>query len=561
MKRVPKARENNHHKVIPFPKEGIQANKDIKSLIQLWRSYLKKVEILKGLLAFSIILSLSLILSPETEPFRSDFLSKGITLSPWMVRIGLFLISFLIIYIIYRDINRYKPLLTKDLRKLGLLGILLIGTILLSKFSYVILNAFADYIGFAGSPTIIFGIPVASGAMLVALLFDIHLAIVFSFTIGLLSGVWVTSETLFPIYVFIGSIVASFSVIRCSKRSAILRAGFFVGLANLLTIIAIDLYNGTLFTYKALLDFLFGLSNGFVLAIVVSGLLPLFESVFKITTDIKLLELLDLNQPLMRNLLMAAPGTYHHSIIVGNLSEAAAEATGVNPLLARVSSYYHDVGKMKIPGYFIENQGTVNLHDKLTPSMSSLILSSHIKEGVELARSQDLPEVVIDIIRQHHGTSLITYFYQKAKDSWDSSMVPISEEDYRYSGPKPQTKVAAIVMLADAVEASSRALQDPTPARISALVHKIVTNIFVDGQLNECELTLKDLDEITKNFNLILSGIFHHRIVYPTIGIPVENESQRPYDTHKKSAAENQSKPSENTKDDKENLKDTDLSL
>jgi putative nucleotidyltransferase with HDIG domain len=551
MKRVLKAKENNQQKVISLPKKGIQAAKG-SGLVQLWRKYLNKEEILKGLLAFSIILTLTLILSPETEPFHSEFLLRGVAFSPWMVRAGLLLISFLIIYIIYMDIKRYKPALSEDLGKLGLLGILLVGTILLSKFSYFILNAFADDLGI-GTQTIIFAIPVASGAMLVALLFDIHLAIVFSFTMGLLSGIWVTSETLFPIYAFTGSIVASFSVIRCTKRSVLLRGCLFVGLANLFTIIAINLYNGTLFTYKAPLDFLFGIGNGLVLSMVVSGLLPLFESVFKITTDIKLLELLDLNQPVLRTLLVTAPGTYHHSIIVGNLSEAAAEAVRVNPLLARVSSYYHDIGKIKMPEYFIENQDSINRHDKLTPSMSSLIITSHVKEGVEIARAQKLPEVIIDIIRQHHGRSLMTYFYQKAVDSSDPFVAPISEEDYRYPGPKPQTRVAAIVMLADAVEAASRVLQDPTPARISALVNKIVTNIFVDGQLNECELTLKDLDEITKSFNLILSGIFHHRIDYPGLGIPL-------YDTHKKSATENQSKPAEDRKDHKEDPEGTHLS-
>jgi len=241
MKRVLKARDNSQQKVIPFPKEGIKIDKGVKNLIKRWRLYFRKEEILKGTLAFSIILFLTLILSPETEPFRGEFILKGKEFSLWMIRAGLFLISFLIIYIIYRDINRYKPSLTEDLKKLGLLGLLLIGTLLLSKISYVILNTIANSLGFLGPSTIIFGIPVASGAMLVALLFDIHLAIVFSFTIGILSGVWVTSETLFPIYAFAGSIVASFSVIRCTKRSALLRAGFFVGMVNLFTIIAIDL--------------------------------------------------------------------------------------------------------------------------------------------------------------------------------------------------------------------------------------------------------------------------------------------------------------------------------
>lgn len=561
MKKALKATENNNRRVIAFPKARDHADNGIKSLINQWHDYVTRERILKGLLAFSIVLFLALVLSPETEPFLGEYVIKGAASSPWMIRAGLFFISLLFLYVIYRDIKRYKPSMTKELSKLGLLGILLIGTLLLSKLFYIVLNAFANNIGYIGSSTIVFGIPVASGAMLVALLFDIHLAIVFSFTIALLSGVWVTSEILFPIYAFIGSIMASFSVIHCSKRTALLRAGLIVGLSNFFTIIAIDMFNGTLFTFKAPLDFLFGIGNGLVLSMVVSGLLPFFETVFKITTDIRLLEFLDLNQPVMRSLLVTAPGTYHHSIIVGNLSEAAAEAIGVNSLLARVSSYYHDIGKIKMPEYFIENQGSVNRHDKLTPSMSSLILISHVKEGVEVAKDHKIPQVIIDIIQQHHGTSLISYFYQKAKDKWDPSMVPISEDDFRYPGSKPQTRIAAIVMLADSVEAASRALQEPTPARISALTNKIVTNIFVDGQLNECELTLKDLDKIIKSFNLILSGIFHHRIDYPGLGIPLGIDLQRLYDTHKKSATENPGKSSEDRKDDKEDPKGGDISL
>jgi hypothetical protein len=199
---------------------------------------------------------------------------------------------------------------------------------------------------------------------------------------------------------------------------------------------------------------------------------------------------------------------------VGNLVEAAAEAVGVNPLLARVSSYYHDIGKIKMPEYFVENQSmSASKHDKLTPHMSSMIITNHVKEGVELAKQHKLPQSIIDIISQHHGNALITYFYQKAKEL-DQGQSP-SMDEYKYPGPKPQTRVAALVMMADAVEASSRVLTDPTPARLSALVDKIINHVFLDGQLDECELTLKDISEIKKRFTYILTGIFHKRIDYP----------------------------------------------
>jgi putative nucleotidyltransferase with HDIG domain len=214
--------------------------------------------------------------------------------------------------------------------------------------------------------------------------------------------------------------------------------------------------------------------------------------------------------------MVQAPGTYHHSVIVGNMVEAAAEAIGANALLARVSAYYHDIGKIQKPLYFIENQiGIENRHDKLAPSMSSLILIGHIKDGVEMAYLNKLEAPIIEIISQHHGTGLISYFYQKALDMKGGDVNQVSMEDFRYPGPKPQTREAGLVLLADAIEAASRTLVDPTPARIQGLVQKIIQNAFSDGQLDECALTLKDLSLIAASFNKILNGIFHHRIQYP----------------------------------------------
>jgi len=276
-------------------------------------------------------------------------------------------------------------------------------------------------------------------------------------------------------------------------------------------------------------------------AAIVSLLLPLIEYTFKVTTDISLLELLDLNQPVMKNLMVNAPGTYHHSVIVGSLVESAAEAVGVNPLLARVSAYYHDIGKVKMPDYFVENQsGSPSKHDKLTPHMSSMIIINHVKEGVDLAKQQKLPEPIIDIIQQHHGTMLISYFFQKAKEKGEN--IALAEDDYKYHGPKPQTRVAALVMMADAVEAASRVLTDPTPSRIASLVDRIINHIFLEGQLDECELTLKDIHEIKKRFTYILTGIFHKRIDYPGFNFSNEGLYKEPAKAGKgKSAEDNRS--------------------
>ena len=309
---------------------------------------------------------------------------------------------------------------------------------------------------------------------------------------------------------------------RCKKRSSLLKGGGYVIAANVVTVIFLLLFKGDLFTMKAPPSILFAALGGISVTAIVSLLLPLIEYMFKVTTDISLLELLDLNQPIMKSLMISAPGTYHHSVIVGNLVESAAEAVGANPLLARVSAYYHDIGKIKMPDYFVENQsGSVSKHEKITPHMSSMIITNHIKEGVETAKQYKLPEPIVDIIEQHHGTMLLNYFYQKAKDTGDTAHQP-SEQDYKYQGPKPQTRVAALVMMADAVEAASRVLTDPTPARIASLVDRIINHIFLEGQLDECELTLKDIHEIKRRFTYILTGIFHKRIDYP--GFDFSNE-------------------------------------
>ena len=413
--------------------------------------------------------------------------------------VGGLLTACLLLAILYRDILRYKPAYFKNYNMLVLLGFMIVSTLLLGRFFEYILVNLARGIGLAPIEITLFGIPIAAGAMLVTLLFDFHTAIVFSFVVSLLSGLWLNSA-IFPVYAFVGSLTAAFSVIRCKRRSALLMGGFYVGVISGVTASILLLFTGEFFSAKAFPAVMFALSSGISVTAVVSVMLPLLEYTFKVTTDISLLELLDMEQPLMKNLMITAPGTYHHSVIVGNLVESAAEAVGVNPLLARVSSYYHDIGKIKMPEYFVENQSnSLSKHEKLTPHMSGMIISSHVKEGVELANQHKLPQPIIDIIEQHHGTSLMTFFYQKAKGQRDENEP--SEEEYKYPGPKPQTRVAALVMMADAVEAASKVLNDPTPARIAALVDKIINHIFLEGQLDECELTLKDISEIKSIFH------------------------------------------------------------
>jgi len=235
------------------------------------------------------------------------------------------------------------------------------------------------------------------------------------------------------------------------------------------------------------------------------------------TTDLRLMELSNTNHPLLRELIMKAPGSYFHSFAVSQLSEKAAEAINANPLFARVASLYHDVGKMKKPQYFIENIKSENKHDKIVPTMSALIIANHVKEGIDLGKQYKLPQSIIDCIPQHHGTSLISYFYEKAKEASKGNGEEVDDRDFRYPGPKPQTKEAAIIMLADAVEATAKSMSQTTPDQLRQKVNQTIRRFFLDGQLDECDLSLKDLNAIGNAFVNVLQGIYHQRIDYPHI--------------------------------------------
>jgi putative nucleotidyltransferase with HDIG domain len=261
-----------------------------------------------------------------------------------------------------------------------------------------------------------------------------------------------------------------------------------------------------------------GCASGIIGAFVAAGLIPLFEHFGRYVTDLRLIELATLDHPLLKELSVQAPGTWNHSMVMGMMAESAADAVGANPIVARVGAYFHDIGKSKKPLYFVENQNPdENRHDKLSPSMSALIIRAHVKDGLEMAKKYKLPAIIQDMIPQHHGTSVIEYFYDKALKEAKEQNIDISEVDkslYTYPGPKPQTKEAGILMLADSIEAAARTLSEPTSDRIQGMVQKLINKIFSSGQLNECPLTLQELHRIAKNFTRVLTGIYHHRITY-----------------------------------------------
>jgi putative nucleotidyltransferase with HDIG domain len=362
--------------------------------------------------------------------------------------------------------------------------------------------------------SLFYATPISAATMLVCLFLGLQTAVLTAVVLAIGAAIVFHGSLEAMLFFLVSGAMAAYWIQNCRERRVFIKAGLMTGLLNMALAAAIGVYTGFESWAAILWGCAFGFLGGMTAAIIATGLVPLIEMLFEYSSDIKLLELANLDQPLMRQLMIEAPGTYHHSVIVGNLVEAAAAEIGANPLLAKVCGYYHDIGKIRKPAYFIENQKEGrNRHDKLAPSMSALILIAHVKDGIDLARRHKLGEAITDTIRQHHGTSLIHYFYDKAKQIKGEDAVKI--DDFRYPGPKPQTREAGLVMLADVVEAASRVLDNPTPSRIQGLVQRLINRIFSDGQLDNCELTLRDLHNIAKSFNTILNGIHHHRIEYP----------------------------------------------
>jgi putative nucleotidyltransferase with HDIG domain len=356
---------------------------------------------------------------------------------------------------------------------------------------------------------------VPTAAITVAALVDSGLATVMAGILALMSGILAGTDLTTAMVAFFGGLAGIVGVARLSARYDVVRVGLLVGLVNLLALVGLDFMEGASFVEAPVWhQLLWAFVDGGFAAMLAVGLTPFLEAPFGLVTAMRLVELTNPNQPLLRKLLVEAPGTYQHSIMVGNLAEAAAEAVGGNSLLARVGAIYHDIGKVKRPYFFIDNQfGGENPHDRLSPSLSALIIASHVRDGLELAREHGLPPVIQDMIAQHHGTTVIRYFYEKARDLDTGDGV--LEEDFRYDGPKPKTKEAAIVMLADASEATVRTLKSPTPETIEQVVRGIIKDRLTDGQLDDADLTLKDLDVIARTFTRILTGVFHQRIEYP----------------------------------------------
>ncbi len=442
-------------------------------------------------------------------------------------------------YILY--IHRQSRIDLANNKNLLFIASVLVTFFFIARISASLAESVAHYTSFpVSASSISYGIPLAAGAMTICLFLGLELAIPIAMLIAIGTAVIFKNRFDIFLYFLINSSMAAFWMQNCRERKVLM---------NVILVTIIDAYLGGSSIIKLLWGWAFAFTGGVGAGIVTAGITPLIEIAFGYTTDIKLLELANLEQPILRRLMIEAPGTYHHSVVVGTMVEAAASEIGANSPLAKVCGYYHDIGKIKKPLYFIENQTNgINRHDKLAPSMSSLILIAHIKDGVEIARKNKLGQVIIDTIRQSHGTSLISYFYEKAKQLKGEDAVNI--DNFRYPGPKPQTREAGLVMLADMVEAASRTLANPTPSKIQGLVQNLINKAFSDGQLDDCELTLKDLHKIAKSFYKILSGMYHHRIEYPEKpllangkeknGSPVRQQTKQIQDISEKNATKSQ---------------------
>jgi putative nucleotidyltransferase with HDIG domain len=421
-------------------------------------------------------------------------------------RVQVFLsLSFVILFLVGLSlayIRLYYPNLFKEERLLYLILLLLILVLGLIKI-----------LSLVDHPSLPFLAPVSFAVMLLTILVSPSVALIMSMIISLLGGIIVNFNLELTIFYFCSGIVTVLTLGHFQRQRDLVRSGSVLMVANMVTVIFLNLLFHTRFETVAVL---LASLNGFFSAVLAIGSLPFLENAFKVVSPIRLLELSNPGHPLIRRLQIEAPGTYHHSIIVANLAEAAAQQIGADSLWVRVGSYFHDIGKIKRPYFFVENQfGQENPHEKLTPTLSTLVITSHVKDGVEIAREHGLPDKLIEIINQHHGTDLVRYFYNKATENRQDEREVLVEADYRYEGPKPQTKEAALVMLADSVEAAVKSLSKSNPVKMEALVQKIIRERLDDGQFDECNLTLKDLTLIKNSFLKVLGGLYHSRIEYP----------------------------------------------
>jgi cyclic-di-AMP phosphodiesterase PgpH len=433
--------------------------------------------------------------------------------------LGLIVLTVLLAFFLFRY-TTYHQREFKRVKHLHamLVSILLTMLIIAQAVLWIALQVTVRFTSPFGDPSAyVYLVPFGAGAILVTLLANGRIAMVYAAFAAMLFGALNSWDLPIALWALLVQWAGIYAITSYRERAALLRAGLVVGGASALVALAVEAIARTREPWS---HALFGAALGFLggavgVGLLVSFALPLLEGVFRVLTDIRLLELSNVSNPLLSQLAVKAPGSYNHSLVVGTLAEEGAKAIGANSLFCRVAAFYHDIGKIRKPEYYIENQRGVNPHERLQPSMSALIISSHVKDGIRMAREARLPEQIVDIIPQHHGTRLMTYFYEKAKKQAALAGSDVNDADFRYPGPKPQTKEAAIFMLADGVEAAARTIDEPTASRLKDAIHQIAGRIVLDGQLDECDLTFADLEKIETAFHRALVGMYHHRVDYP----------------------------------------------
>ncbi len=511
--------KNEAYNSVKRDEECIKAIDEIAGIVLApnMRANIEETEKRRGEASASIAETKGLVLKGEMIIRAHDQITKDValklnslnaltgerksTLEDLLRRAGLNIIIILLFLFLYYYIFQFKQQLWKESEKLLALEMVLLGFLYLSSLLFKL------------ESTYLLLIPASFLAVTFTMLFGGSFGMVFSFI--MVSIIAVFAGMRFPAFIFLmlSCIAGIYSVRGIKRRSQLYRTLLIVAAVNLLLAFGIGAF-GRSGISGMLLAAGFGVVNAIVSVSLVTALLPLFERFTEMTSNITLFEWSDLNLPLLKKLSVDAPGTYNHSIIVGNLAEAAAEKIGANSTLARVASYYHDIGKINKPEYFIENQmGIKNPHAKLKPQLSCIILISHVKEGYELAQQARLPSDIIRIIREHHGTSLIVPFYEKAKKLAENGTV--DESQFRYPGPLPSSKESGIVMIADSVEAAARSITEPSGKRLRSLIKEIIEDRFRDGQFSESQLTSADLMKIEESFLPILVGMHHLRVEYP----------------------------------------------
>ena len=422
---------------------------------------------------------------------------------------GVLLYVFFLYLLLFVYCKRYFPLYAYEREGILMVGLVIIVFLLLCQGIMLMVSSATGTL----HSVLGFLLPLPAVAMIFSTLTNQRVAFITTTFAGLMMFVLVLSQPLYLIVAAVASLFTLYTVGRIRERYQLVSFGLYLGLVNFLMILVLALI-GEQSPRTALIGGAVGFISGLLSSLIALGAIPLLENTLKLATPMKLMELSSTGHPLIKRLMAEAPGTYYHSILVANLAESAADAIGADPLLTRVASYYHDIGKLERPAYFTENQeGGTNPHDKLTPAMSTLILVSHVKDGVEMVREYGLPDVVVNIIAEHHGSSVVKYFYHKAKENGDD----VTEEEFSYPFPKPQTRESALVMMADTVQAALQSMPPMSKREMAAKIHGLITDKLEEGQFEECDLTFRDLHVIQDAFVAVYDGMTHHRIRYPDL--------------------------------------------